>query len=169
MTKLLLSECFCGFFSAVSIDICFLHCLCLKNFSCSWLNVYLEIKVFSVPGMEYMQANAQANSSGQQQGGEQPPECKQQWSQSFVCAFSPRWGLWGVKNSLQSASTIEAIAFHTLFVQDLRPQLSIHRGDHGITWRMYGRRLFTGRVHFKLSKLSLWQVRGKFQIAKRKL
>jgi hypothetical protein len=76
--------------------------------------------------------------------------------------------LWWVKNSLQSASTIEAIVFHTLFVQDLRPQLSIHRVDHGITWRMYGWRLFTGRVHFKLSKLSLWQVRGKFQFAKGK-
>jgi hypothetical protein len=59
--------------------------------------------------------------------------------------------LWWVKNSLQSASTIEAIVFHTLFVHDLWPQLSIHRGDHGITWRMYGWRLFTGRVHFKLS------------------
>jgi len=38
----------------------------------------IEIKAFSVPGMEYMQANAQTNSSSQQQGGEQPPECKQQ-------------------------------------------------------------------------------------------
>jgi len=92
------------------------------------LYAYLEIMYWSYTfWMEYMQASAPKNSIGQLQGGEQPPECKQQWCHSFHVLVFPSSG----EQPPECEVAVKPWCSHGFCPQDQTTVINI-KGDHGL-------------------------------------